>query len=261
MKGLFTIFTIITFSTCSGSKHQTSNENLMANAYTIVELLGKDVSEKGATITFNLNENKVYGTSGCNNFNGSFTLDKNTIYFGPVMSTKKMCPDMTIEDQLFKLLVNKKIYSVQDNTLTLLGDDNTVILKAKIINQEKNTNQSKITTFEYKAVSRGYLLLITISNDGDYFTVVTDPNMEPVKQSFTEEEWDSLINALDKINLQELSEMEPPSKKFQYDGAPFTTLKITQDGQTFKSMAFDHGNPPEKIKEIVKILLSFAEKE
>ena len=261
MKGLFTILTIITFSTCSGSKHQTSNNNLMSGTYKIMELSGEDVSEKAATITFNIEENKVYGTSGCNNFNGSFTLDKNTLTFGPIMSTKKMCPDMTLEDKLFKLLTGRKNFSVKNNILNILGDDDSILLKAKFVDNKEEENQSQITTIEYKAVSRGYLLLITVSNDGNYITVATDPDMKPIRQSVSEEEWESLVNALNKIDLQELSEMEPPSKKFQYDGAPFTTLKITQDEHTFKSMAFDHGNPPEKLKEIVKILLSFAEKE
>ena len=261
MKGILTLLSIITFTSCSGSKYQVSNENLMSKTYNIIELSGKNVSRKGATITFNLDENNVYGTSGCNNFNGSFTLDKSTITFGPIMSTKKMCPDMTIEDELFKYLKGSKTISIQDSILNLIGDSNAILFKAKIAKQEQKTSQSKMITFEYKAVSRGFFLVIAISNDGNYLTVTTTPNMKPAKQSFPENEWHSLMEALDKINIEELPKLEPPSKQHQYDGAPVTTLKITRDGQPFETMAFDHGNPPKELQEIVKILLSFSEKE
>lgn len=261
MRILVIILSLFTFNSCSNAKNQSSNKELVSNLFEIIELSGNEVSRKGATITFNLDKNMVYGTSGCNNFSGSFRLNNDTIDFGPIGATKKLCSDMALENELLKLLNGTKLFSVQDSILYLMENEGAILLKARLIALEQKDLQYKTTTFEYKAISRGTFLLISISNDGNYLTVATEPNMKPIKQTYTEEEWQNLMDILDKAAINEFPKLEPPSKKHQFDGAAGATLTVTVDGESYQTQTFDHGNPPEEISEIVKILLSFSEKE
>ena len=53
------------------------------------------------SISFNSADEKVMGLTGCNNFNGSFTLNGNKINISDELAlTRKMCADMTGE-QIF----------------------------------------------------------------------------------------------------------------------------------------------------------------
>lgn len=54
----------------------------------------------GSTVTAVFGEDgKVAGSGGCNDFNGTYTLDGAALDFGPLMSTKKACADEAISKQ------------------------------------------------------------------------------------------------------------------------------------------------------------------
>ncbi len=258
MEKTFIILLAVTLISC-GSSSQTTNINLMNGHYTVSELNGQEITTQNPTITFDLNENRVYGYSGCNNFNGSFTVENNNITFGPIAATKKMCMDNSSEDELFKILQGTKTFSVENNTLTL-SEVNGTLLKAQISDSTK-TMQDKKITFDYNATSRGMLLNIVISNEGHYLAVTKVRGMKPAKQTYTEEEWNQLISALETITLNSLPDLSPPSKHFQIDGDAMATLTDYIDGETYKTPIFDHGNPPKEISKLVNLLLSFADRD
>ena len=134
--------------------------------------------------------------------------------------------------------------------------------KSQISNENSlKENQSRIIVFEYQAITRGSFLLIVMTNNGEYVTVSRDPNATPSKQSYSTEKWLTITQEMDKLDLEDLQNIVAPSNDHRFDGALIGTLKIIVDNKEYKTMFFDHGNPPEEIKEIVKILLSFSEKE
>lgn len=82
------------------------------------------------TITFNSTTGKVSGQSGCNNYNGTFSLDGNKVSFEEDMAlTRKMCPDMTGENTFMETLKKVNTYSVteQGKTLNLIMGDIAVM--------------------------------------------------------------------------------------------------------------------------------------
>ena len=82
--------------------------------------------EMAPFITFNLEEGRVSGMSGCNNFTGSFSTEGNKLSFGDNMAlTRKMCPDMTGEDAFISTLQKVDSYSVSEGgeTLNLIMGD------------------------------------------------------------------------------------------------------------------------------------------
>ncbi len=71
----------------------------------LTELLGMNVpAGSNAFIRFDEAAKRFTGNAGCNNFNGAFTLDGAKLKLGPAVSTKKMCPDMSVENKFLPML-------------------------------------------------------------------------------------------------------------------------------------------------------------
>ncbi len=89
-------------------------------------LEGKDIAivenqEKDMYFTLDRNENRVVGFSGCNTFNGTYSLEKgNRIRFTQMASTLKLCPDVDVNEseflEVFELADN---YTINGNELSL----------------------------------------------------------------------------------------------------------------------------------------------
>ncbi|HKE57221.1 MAG TPA: META domain-containing protein [Pyrinomonadaceae bacterium] len=79
------------------------------------------VSPVAAPISLSFAEGRVSGRSGCNTFNGSYTLAGNTIKFGPIAVTRMMCASnvMTQEGQFLKALESAVRWNVQGDRLDM----------------------------------------------------------------------------------------------------------------------------------------------
>ena len=112
---------------------------------------------------------------------------------------------------------------------------------------------------EYKANSRGFYNNIVVENKTISITKTRDG--KPVSNPLTEEQWKKLIDAFQKVDLEEIPNLIAPTQKRFYDGAAMANLKITYEGKIYESQTFDNGFPPEQIKNIVNTILSFSKKE
>ena len=63
------------------------------------------------------------------------------------------------------------------------------------------------------------------------------------------------------INMDHLSTLAIPSKKFMFDGSAFGQLKIVSAKKISSTPLFDVDNPPKEILEIVRYLKNLAEGE
>lgn len=125
--------------------------------------------------------------------------------------------------------------------------------------QSQNNMDLNTAKVEYTANSRGLYQNTVVENKTVSFTNTRDGI--PVSNSLTEEQWNTLITEFQKVDLEEIPNMKAPTQKRFHDGAAMANLKITYKGKTYESQTFDNGFPPEKIKKIVNILLSFSKKE
>lgn len=112
---------------------------------------------------------------------------------------------------------------------------------------------------EYTANSRGFYNNIVVDNKTVSITKTRDG--EPVSSALTEQQWKELIDAFQKVDLEEIPNLIAPTQKRFYDGAAMANLKITYKGKIYESQTFDNGFPPEQIKKIVNTILSFSKKE
>ena len=99
-------------------------ESLDGTTWTIV-MIGQLPVLDGVPTEVRFDGGRISGTAGCNRFNGDFSIASNVLTFGPVASTRMMCPEKQIaqEAKFLALLAGKltKRYSVQGNLI--LADD------------------------------------------------------------------------------------------------------------------------------------------
>ncbi len=95
--------------------------------------LAEDIGGEGAidraqsVIEFD-GEGGVYGSGGCNRFNGPVTLDGNTVQFGLLIATRRACPaaQMDQEDKFLGALYSVRSYRFEGSFLLMsneAGDD------------------------------------------------------------------------------------------------------------------------------------------
>ncbi len=76
----------------------------------------KDVSEKAWEVEFNKAEGQV-GAKICNSMGGKYTVTGNKINFGPMRSTKMMCPDIDYETAIGKAFGDADNFEFDKNRL------------------------------------------------------------------------------------------------------------------------------------------------
>lgn len=76
-----------------------------------------------ASVTLQFEEERVRGKSACNRYFAPLSLDGSHLRFGPVGSTRMMCPEplMTLESNYFAALEHVESYQLEDEQLTLYG--------------------------------------------------------------------------------------------------------------------------------------------
>lgn len=81
-------------------------------------------SVKGKTPTLNLENGKLTGNAGCNNYFGEVVLNPSSGGFtaGKMGSTKMFCDNMSVEDNFLKVLSEANRYVVSGTTLELYKD-------------------------------------------------------------------------------------------------------------------------------------------
>ena len=73
-------------------------------------------------------DRKITGFSGCNNYKGTYEFAGNTLRFGPVAMTRKVCLNgMETETNLMRVLANTAYYSIHEHRLKLYDQQRNVI--------------------------------------------------------------------------------------------------------------------------------------
>ncbi|HEY0703596.1 MAG TPA: YbaY family lipoprotein [Candidatus Acidoferrales bacterium] len=89
-------------------------------------------------IVLDSSNKRVSGSGGCNRLNGSYTLDKQTIHFGPIASTMMACPSgMDLEGNFLHALDKSHSWKIQGNELELQDEDGAFLLRFEAGPSEK----------------------------------------------------------------------------------------------------------------------------
>lgn len=80
------------------------------------------------SITFDFNSHKVNGNSGCNQYNGGFSLIGNIFTPTPMMSTFMSCPEVNQENKYIELISKKSTLVLKNNNLQFVQNGKTVLV-------------------------------------------------------------------------------------------------------------------------------------
>ena len=83
------------------------------------------------TLDFDAEKMTVNGTTGCNNYSGSYTMDGSQLAFGPMATTRMACPDIAIESGFQKAIAKIGSYKINGDLLRFFDDSGVELLKAQ----------------------------------------------------------------------------------------------------------------------------------
>jgi hypothetical protein len=132
----------------------------------------------------------------------------------------------------------------------------TLFLGKSCSNEAQNDISKAV--LQYDAHTRGYHLIIVITNQMATFSQgrTTDNPSEQLKIS--DADWKEMLGYFEKINLEELPNLKDPSQKRFYDGAAIAELKVRYQDKNYETKAFDHKNAPAEIKALVDKIVSLV---
>lgn len=122
-------------TSCSSGKNMLTLSSLNGE-WNITEVNGQKVStDKMPYIGFDVAQKRIYGNSGCNRMMGTFEADSlkpGVLSFGPIGSTRMMCPDMKTEQAVLGALEKVKSYetvSDEPEVIALCAVDGKQMIK------------------------------------------------------------------------------------------------------------------------------------
>lgn len=128
---------IITGDSASNYGLTKVDENLVEKKWKLTELNGVVLAKKPAIdafITFQIKGNRVSGSSGCNNFTGTYKIEPgNQLHFPPMASTRKLCIDMSIENQMNQMFPVIDSYTIANDTTLILSSAGTSLAQFVLV--------------------------------------------------------------------------------------------------------------------------------
>lgn len=122
----------------------------------------------------------------------------------------------------------------------------------------KVTQKMQESTITYEALTRGFYMKAEIQ--GNKMTVVRDRNSEAKECVLSEMDLKELDKMFQEVSLENIETYKAPTEKRFYDGAAIATLNVDYQGKSYKTQAFDHGNPPVEIAAFITKIVSLTEK-
>lgn len=114
--------------------------------------------------------------------------------------------------------------------------------------------EMKDIEIQYEANTRGFYNKLILKNATISSTNDREGKENPIVQKVSEVDRNALIQELNNVDLENLSNLKAPTEKRFYDGAAIANLKITYKGKIYQSSDFDHGFPPMQIKRVVEMI-------
>lgn len=131
MKNYLILFITLFFVGCFAATENVSSKILFNGKYQIISLVVDNVNLKvPENATFNVDDSRIYGNTGCNNYFTSFTRNNNTIKVFNSGSTKMMCQEKIVNNFEFKYLSNfEGDYNIYQDGNNLILEKSAMQLK------------------------------------------------------------------------------------------------------------------------------------
>lgn len=149
-----TALIITSMASCSTQRANVTfdqnNTELAGNWYLVkagTNQITEPVDGQWPHIEFNTIDATISGNVGCNQLMGNFTYNnKGDLKFERVASTRMMCPDMTVEDEVNRALPQVRHYTFNRVTsvMAMTGEKGDTLLKFMRINPQTLLNYRQV---------------------------------------------------------------------------------------------------------------------
>lgn len=131
MKKVFSLLVVVMAVLVMASCNEKGSLNVLNGEWNVVAIGEMVVPDSvDAFMGFNIAEQLIYGSTGCNQLTGAMPVEINpeTLMFAAMGSTRMMCADMTVEDAMLPALGLVVDFKVDGESLYLLdAAGNTVV--------------------------------------------------------------------------------------------------------------------------------------
>jgi heat shock protein HslJ len=87
-------------------------------------------NKRAPYIVLQSSDHRVAGSGGCNRITGTYSVEKQTIHFGPMASTMRACPSgMDTEKDFLQALDQAHTWKIQGNELELYREDGSLLVR------------------------------------------------------------------------------------------------------------------------------------
>ena len=119
---------------CAGNIRQS---NLFDTIWRVVELDGKPVTmtdgQREAYVILEVEDNRMYGFSGCNKFFGTYLVKGEIFVFNKMAGTRMAClKGLDLENEFLKAMHKTEAYRVRDGVLELRDRDENVLARLQV---------------------------------------------------------------------------------------------------------------------------------
>ena len=110
------------------------------------------------------------------------------------------------------------------------------------------------TKLTYEAFTRGSSIEIVLTQNQLQKTT----NDETQRIEISDAQWNAISSEIAQLDVGKIESYPAPSEDRFVDAAMHASLKLTLKDATYTSQTFDHGNPPNELKNLISILLQWA---
>ena len=102
------------------------------NKWKVISMQGIDNFDKNPTIQFDAKEKRISGFAGCNNYFGDYDPENIQLDFSKMGMTRKMCPDMTVENTFVNNLRIVSYYKIENKQLSFYNKNDEVLITCEL---------------------------------------------------------------------------------------------------------------------------------
>jgi len=133
-----------------------------------------------------------------------------------------------------------------------------VVLIFFATNNCANQQTAEVSSMSYETFTRGSSTMYKVSSGAVEITS-TGINKSESSKKLSKEEWNDLLEKLQKVQVSKISQLKAPSDSRASDAALHAILSVRKNDTIYKTNSFDHGNPPAAVKPLVEAILRLAE--
>ena len=113
-------------------KKKTEKPITLNNNWIVISMKGIEDLKINPTIQFDAEEKKISGFAGCNTYFGSYDPENIQLDFSKMGMTRKMCPDMTVENAFVNNLKSVSYYKIENKQLSFYNKNDEVVITSEL---------------------------------------------------------------------------------------------------------------------------------